>query len=221
MREQGLRKEIEGEFGMGGEIEGTLVLTNQRLIFVATNEKEMDLSAGLSGMRIAFSDVEDLDAIPKSPPNLFVSLSSIESTQGKKGELRPKLEVAWVEKESRGTRVYTQMVTGKRRKNLNNWAEVIENLKAGKQKLVSLPPVPSSETLEGKVMRVLADMQEKGLFEIQDDVEQEFKTKADLDDLQAVCDKLVSAGALMRTSNSDGDSFYRKCSLLGDADLSG
>ena len=38
MRGVGERKEIEG--GFGGELEGTLVLTNHRLIFVCTNEQK-------------------------------------------------------------------------------------------------------------------------------------------------------------------------------------
>jgi hypothetical protein len=42
MRPAGVKEEIEAEFG-AHEREGTLVLTNRRLIFVCTNEEEEDL----------------------------------------------------------------------------------------------------------------------------------------------------------------------------------
>ncbi len=39
-RGPGVRKEVESAFGLGGETEGTLVLTDRRLVYVHSNEKE-------------------------------------------------------------------------------------------------------------------------------------------------------------------------------------
>lgn len=77
MRESGRVRELEG--GLGGELEGTLVLTNRRLIFACTNERQDDLRAPSAPgvMHLVYSDVEDLASIPANDDNLFIELSSI------------------------------------------------------------------------------------------------------------------------------------------------
>jgi hypothetical protein len=241
MRPAGLKKEIEAEFGVD-EKEGTLVLTNKRLVFVCTNQLEEDLSAAggleaaveepiedldrsgkVRGAKIAllYSEVEDLGAVPNAAPNLFIPIESISSAQGHKGGLgRPSLEVDWTDEGGKHGRVFTEMLTGRRRRNLDDWAVAIQNLKAGKQKLVSLPPAPSSDTLEGRIMRVLSDMQEKGVLTIEEQVETEFRVDTDPDAVQAACDKLASQGLLKRYPDPSGDVYYRRISPLGEEDLS-
>jgi hypothetical protein len=100
VREAGMKKELEG--GLGGELEGTLLLTNRRLLFVCTNEKEDRIKVTSSRtpaamrMRFVYSDVEDLASIPVEGDNLFVELSSISSAKGHTGHVtRPSLEVKW------------------------------------------------------------------------------------------------------------------------------
>jgi len=217
MRRSGEREEVEG--GLGGELEGTLVLTNRRIIFVCTNEQEDNMreAPGLV-MRLVYSDVEDLASIPKSGGNLFIPLSSVSTVKGHSGHLeRPSLAVNWQEGRQNKGRVFVERLTGRsRRRNLNDWTTVIERLKAGNQKLLQLPPTPSLDTTDGKVMRVLADMQRKGAFEIKEEAEQQFKTKLDPDDVQAACERLYANGLLERFPDNSGDVYYQKRSPLGD-----
>jgi hypothetical protein len=222
MRTAGLKKELEG--GLGGEMNGTLVLTNRQLFFVTTDEREDDFRVAFSKLRFGYSDVEDLNAVPHVPANLFIPLAKISSVTGHSGRgglEKPSLEVKWNNAGVEVGRVFIEDLKGRsRKKNLNDWATVIEHLKAGVQKLVSIPKAPGVETLEGKVMMVLADMQRKGLFEIENDVETAFKTRLDPDEVQSACDSLTGKGLVKREPDSSGDVYYQKLSPLGEDDLS-
>jgi hypothetical protein len=225
MRGGGAGKELKAEFGVG-TVEGTLILTNKRLIFVCTNEQEDDLPGEdplvpMGKIRVVYSEVEDLAKIPAGNPNVFVPIGSISSVKGHGTALeRPSLEVSWDDESGNHRSVFAETLMGKRRRNLNDWAPVIENLKAGRQKLTSLPSAPSVDSLEGKIVYVLSDMQEKGLFEIEGAVETQFKVDLDPDDVQAACDKLATQGILIKDPDSGGDAFYRRASPLGEANLS-
>ena len=220
MRSGGGTKELEAEFGVG-TIEGTLVLTNKRLIFACTNEKEEDLPgaplAPLSKFRLVYSEVEDLASIPASSPNIFVPITSVSLVAGHRGGVeRPSLRLSWKDNDGDHTVVFTEGLIGRRKRNLNDWAPIITNLKAGTQKLAPLPSPPSTDSLEGQIVRVLSDMQEKGIFEIEEAVETEFKVDLDPDQVQAACDKLASQLLLVRFPDSSGDVFYRRASPLGE-----
>ena len=217
----GKKKEMEADLGVG-EIEGTLVLTDRRLIFVCTDEKLDKLPVGAWGRaNISFSDVEDVDQIPKTTPNVFIPISSIESVKPHGGRLeRPGVEVAWDEEQTRHSALFVQGMEERKKKSLKDWGPVIENLKAGRQKLVPIPPPPAEDTLPGRIVRVLSDMQEKGVLEIEADVEEQFKVELDPDEVQGACDALSSQGLLRRYPDSSGDIFYRRASPLGEDDLS-
>jgi len=169
-------------------------------------------------MRLVYADVEDLASIPKSGGNLFIPLSPLTVVKGHAGKLeRPSLEVTWQEGSQKRGRVFVERLTGRsRRRNLNDWAAVIERLKTGNQKMIQLPKAPSTDTLDGKIMRVLADMQRKGAFEIEEEAETQFKTKLDSDELQAACEKLAASGLLEKIPDKSGDTYYQKRSPLGD-----
>jgi hypothetical protein len=222
MRRAGKEKELEG--ALGGELEGTLILTNRRLIFVCTDEREDDLTIkGVGGkiageMRLVYSDVEDLTSIPSTGGNLFVPLSSITSVKGHAGHVeRPSLEVDWRDGNENKGRVFIERLSGRsRRRNLNDWATVIERLKTGHQKLTQLPRTPPVDSLDGKIMRVLADMQRKGVFEIEEDVETQFQVNLDPDDVQAACQRLTGMGLIEKSPDPTGDLYYEKRSPLGD-----
>lgn len=219
MRSGGASKELEAEFGFGSK-QGTLILTNKRLIFVCTDEKGEDLPVGSIGKHLLlYSEVEDLDRIPARPPNVFIQIEGI-SVKGHKGEVgRPSLDVSWKAEDGDHTLVFTESMVGRRAKNLNDWALAIGNIRNGTQKLNALPPSPSTDTLEGKIMHVLSDMQEKGTLQIEESVEDEYALDLDPDDVQAACDRLASKRLLIRLPDSSGDSFYRRVSPLGE-DLS-
>jgi hypothetical protein len=219
-RQSGLAKHVEAIFGGGDEVEGTLVLTNKRLIFVASRDLEQVI-----GVRyhLVFSDVEDITSVSPDPPNASIPLDSIKKIAGHKGEIGlPSLEVQWIDP-SQGERnvIFHQRITDTRRKrNLNDWAVVIQRLKSGEQKFAFLPPLPSPEkTLEGKVLYVLNDMQEKGVFRIEKEIEDQFKIDADPDEVEEACRKLVASG-FIDVVKDPAENFYRRRSPLGEDDLS-
>jgi len=219
MRDTGKAKELEGR--LGGELEGTLLLTNRRLLFVCTNEQEDNLRGGLGTMRLVYSDVEDLASIPAGGNNVSIEISSISSVKGHTGHVtKPSLEVKWREGPSEKGRVFIELLSGRsRRRNLNDWARVMERLKTGDQKLIQLPNPPAADTLDGKIYRVLADMQRKGVFEVKEEAEKQFSSKLDPDEVQAACDRLSNIGLLKKLPDASGDTYYQKCSPLGEDEL--
>lgn len=225
MRKGGRAKEIEAEFGIA-ETPGTLVLTNKRLIFACVDEKEDDLFSenpfNPSGViRVIYSEVEDLGGVSREPPNVFVDIASTVTVKGKGGGIgRPSLEVEWEDEKGRHSLVFVEGVTKTKGKSLKDWAPIIEQLKAGNLRLVALPQQPPLDTIEGKISRVLSDMQERGVLAIEDAVETEFKVDLDPDEVQAACETLASTGLLKRHADSGGEMFYRKASPLGEEDLS-
>ena len=215
----GARKELEADFGFG-EVEGTLVLTDRRLIFVCTDEKSVELPVGIFEANFVFSEVKGIDQIPQRPPNIFIPIPSIESVRPHGGRLeRPGFELDW---EDNGTKRSFLIVQAEERrgKGLKDWAPIIDNLKAGRQKLVAIPEPPSTATLAGKIVRVLSDMQEKGVLEVEEEVEDQFKVELDPDEVQTTCDMLASQGIVRRHPDPSGDIFYRRASPLGEDDLS-
>ena len=220
-REAGAKKELEAEFGFD-ETEGTLILTDKRLIFACTDEKVDEVPVGLIGRaRVIYAEVEDLGRIPLKPPNVFISIASISSVKAHGGKLgKPGLDIAWDDGGDRRSAVFTEELMGHEGKSLRDWAPVIEKLRSGTQKLVAIPQPPPIDTLQGRIVRVLSDMQEKGVLEIEETVEGEFKTELDPDEVQGACDELASKGLLRRYPDSSGDIFYRRASPLGEDDLS-
>ncbi len=221
-RGPGTRKGVEAAFGLGGETEGTLVLTDRRLLYVHGKEKEVDLRIGaFSQKRLFYTDVESLDSMPMDSASLEIPISRIVKVAGHKGvAIAPKLEVSWTDQDG-ATRVaeFVQQLTGgSRRKNLNDWARVVERLKTKQQRVVPLPTAPSGDTLEGRILGALGDMQEKGLLTIEDEVEERYRLDLDPDDVEDACKKLVAAGLIRNLAPPKDDPFYRKVSPLGDDD---
>jgi hypothetical protein len=221
-RGPGVRREVEAAFG-GGETEGTLVLTDRRVVYVHGKEKEDDLQIGaLTSKKLFFSDVESLESMPMDSASLAIEISKISKVAGHKGTSAPKLEVKWTDEYGKTqTTEFVQQVTGRsRKKNLNDWAKVIEKLKAGSLKIVALPPAPGDDTLEGRVLVALGDMQEKGAMVLEQEVEAQYKVDLDPDEVQAACDELASKGLVKKFAPKGEEPYYRKVSPLGDDDLS-
>lgn len=223
-RGPGIRKGVEAAFGMGGETEGTLVLTERRLVYVHGNEKEESVRiGGFSAKRLYFSDVESLDSMSMDSASVEIPISKIAKVAGHHGEaIAPKLEVSWSDEggATRSTEFVQQISGASRRKNLNDWAKVIEKLRTKQLKIKPLPPAPSGSTLEGRILGVLGDMQEKGLLTIENEVEEKYKVDLDPDEVEAACEKLVAAGLILKAVPRYEDLFYRKASPLGADDLS-
>jgi len=222
-RGPGILKGVEAAFGMGGETEGTLVLTDRRLVYVHGNEKEESVRiGGFSAKRLYISDVESLDSMSLDSASLEIPISKILKATGHHGEaIAPKLEVSWTDGEGApGATEFVQQISGaSRRRNLNDWAKVIEKLRGKQLKITPLPPAPSGDTLEARILGVLGDMQEKGLLTVESEVEERYKVDLDPDDVEAACDKLAAAGLILKAVPRYEDLYYRKVSPLGADDL--
>lgn len=220
MRTGGISKELKAEFGVGVK-EGTLVLTSKRLIFVCTDDRGEELPVGYFAEHLLlYSEVEDLAGIPNKTPNVFIPLQAA-TVRGRKGELgRPSLDVSWKDERGVHNLVFTETLTGRRRMNLDDWASAIERIRSGSQTLAAPPTLPPADSLEWKVIRALADMQEKGVLQIEETVEDEYHIELDPDVVQAACDRLSAQRLLVRYPDPSGDVFYRKASPLDDAELS-
>jgi len=229
-RGAGLEKEVEAAFGIG-ETEGSLILTNRRLIYAhKANEEEVDLPLGIVPLGFLYKplfidDIKGLEEVHSDSEGLEIPLSQILRVEGHGGKdaIAPKLEVEYTTQsgETQSTE-FVEQITGKsRRKNLNDWGEIIRKLKTEKVKLIELPDAPSEQTLEGRIYRTLGDMQEKGAFDIEEEVEKRYDLDLDPDDVVSTCDKLVGMGLIRRADFDEGDPFYRRISPLGEDDVDG
>ena len=208
--------------GLGREIQGTLILTNKRLLFIAGKESEEDFRTIIAPNRLRYSDVDDLTSIPSDPSNLSISLSELELEKGHSGIIhRPSLTIKWLQGGTEKKAEFSEDITDRtRKKNLNDWAKVIDSLRQGKQIIQYASSPPGRDTLEGRILFILGDMQDKGVFEIEEQVEKTFKVDLDPDQVDSVCASLVTKGFVNRIADRSGDNFYRKRSPLGEDDLS-
>jgi hypothetical protein len=217
-RGTGLKKEVEGAFGFGDETEGTLILTNRRLIYAhKTREEEEDLPTTLFSYKPIFiDDIEGLDSVDSDPEGLEIPLSQIVSVKGHGGRdaIAPKLEVHYrIPTGETNSTEFVEQITGvSRRKNLNDWAGMITKMKAGQVNLVELPAAPSEGTLDGRIYRILGDMQEKGTMTIEEEVEEKYNVDLDPADVAAACARLVRMGLIRKADVDYGDPFYARIS---------
>lgn len=209
------------------ETEGTLLLTNRRIVYARgdTTEKiEESVPAVPGGLSpgwksIIYADVDEIDAIKPDPANISVDLARLTSAKGiKRMAQSPKLEIEWDDRTKRTE--FIQQVTGKsRRRNLNDWASVIERLRQGTQKIIELPPAPDGSTLEGRIFRLLSDYEERGPLTIELEIEKRYKVELEPDDVQAACEKLVSMGLVSKTVPPGEEAYFAKVSPLGPDNL--
>ena len=214
-----------GALGLSSDVQGTLILTNQRLVFasdIGTTQSFARDEFG-SSAPLSYTEVEDLGKLQANERNLFVPLSSIVDVSGHKGIVgRPNLKVSWNGSNGMTTTTeFTQTLIGRdRKKNLNDWADVMKRLKSGA--LVPQPNanIPDKNSLEGRVLYVLGDMQTKGLLQIEEETENQFDTNLESDDVESASEKLVSLGIVDKVPDPSGEEFYKKKSPLGEDDLS-
>lgn len=227
------------------DLEGTLILTSKRVIFVsadqstgrsasdfkteAVDERVAQETASLGMrmlggvLRVSYADVEDLSKIPNNPKNLFIPIPSITSISGHKGIIgRPNLKLSW--KNSSGqveNSEFQEILTeGSRKKDLSDWARVIEKLKDGSLTLQNPTQLPQNDSVEGRIFSVMGDMQTKGDLQIEQVTEERFGIELEPEEVQTACEKLVSMGLLDQIPDASGDTFYKKRSPLGEDDLS-
>ncbi|MHB2035142.1 MAG: hypothetical protein ACYCPW_00150 [Nitrososphaerales archaeon] len=201
--------------GFGKEIQGTLVLTDRRLLFVSATAEDTP-AIGLNAVRY-YSDVEDLDSVGQNPSNISIPLGSVLITKGHAGLMTsPNLKIKYKEGSSEKNAEFIQKITGGRKKNLNDWSKIIEDLQNGKIKIKIPSWLPDKDSLESRIIDTLSDLQEKGIFEIEKEIETKYKIDLDPDQVETACNNLVSKGILEKKA----EDFYRLPSPLGIDDLS-
>lgn len=224
-RRVGTRAEIDTAFDVfGKETEGTLVLTTTRLLYVHGGETREDIPVGVMSRKTVFyTDVEDLRNIPADLNNLTIQLSSVTKVVGHHTlASAPKLEVTWTQGGTSRTTEFVQQVTGgSRKKNLNDWAPVIERLRSGEEAVASPTESPDAGSLDDKVLQALGDMQEKGLLTLESELEMKYKVDLEPEDVDAACQRLVAKGLIKSTGAKDEPPFYQKVSPLGSDSLDG
>jgi hypothetical protein len=209
------------------DLVGSLILTDQRLLFVEANEEHVYyIGSGILSKRSAtfrYANIDDLAEIASNPNNFTISLNVISTAVGSEGILHPpELKVTWKTSDGSNARaVFKQELLTRRKKDLKDWAKVILGLKSGAIKIQRPNAIPPSiESLDGKILHVLGDMQEKGLFEIEEETERQFKQDLDPDSVEESCNRLVSQGFADKEVDSSGEPFFRKRSPLGEDNLS-
>lgn len=213
--------------GKPKDLVGSLILTDRRLVFVEANrEDNLYIGRGIISKRsetFRYADIDDLGEIASNQNNFSIPLKSVSEAIGSEGLLHPpELKVGWKDEAGAAARaVFREELITRRKKDLKDWARVILGLRDGRI-VIRRPSTrpPSIDSLDGKILHVLGDMQEKGVFEIEEDAESAFKTDLDPDEVQAACDRLAVQGFLDKQEDSSGEAFYRKRSLLGEDDLS-
>jgi hypothetical protein len=116
--------------GLEKEYEGTLVLTNKRLLFIAANQEQDVAVTPLTTARLSFADVKDLNNISTGSGNLAILLSEVEVEKGHEGLFRlTTLKIKWKEGGEAKSAEFIEGIAGAgRRENLKDWARVIESL---------------------------------------------------------------------------------------------
>ncbi len=223
-RGAGFVQDVEAGFDASKtESEGTLILTNKRVIYARGDTKEnLPIVGGLApgSKAIIFMDADDLDDIKNDPANLWIELKSITSATGhKRMGQNPKLEITWNTGRERKTEFVQQITGGSRKKNLNDWAPVILRLKERTQKFTALPSAPDPASLEGRIYHQLGDFEERGPLTIENEIEKRYNIELEPDDVEAACEKLVAQGLIAKTSVSGEAPYYVRVSALGEDSL--
>ena len=232
--------------GIRTDLQGTLILTNKRLILACNSNVVESLASNVSSNgsiddKIAresarlgedvfgesaphrYTDVEDLSNIGSNAKNLFIPISSIVSISGHKGIIgRPNLKVSWNDTsgEVKNTEFQEALTERDRKKNLADWADVIQKLQNGTLSPRKPSSLPQSDSTGGRIYYIMGDMQTKGTFEIEEETEKHFAIELEPDEVEAACEKLVSMRLLDKIPDPSGDSFYKRSSPLGEDDLS-
>lgn len=168
--------------------EGALVLTNRRLAFVQ-NETLGDDSGAQKILQ-----KRDLFSIP---------LNQVVTVSGNRGIIRPSIKVVWHSLPGDPTSTKTEFTqkNGPRsleeaRNGIDQWVQLIE--KAATSDEVEPPkmneglePNVDSGELKLHVLEELEDMQWKGFFQIEKDIEEKYGGSINPDSLEATCDRLV------------------------------
>lgn len=184
--------------------EGSLILTNRRLAF-AQNESVRDDS--------------DVQKILQKRDLFSVPLDQIVTVSGNRGIIRPSLRIVWHNPPGDPSSTKTEFTqkNGPRsleeaRNGINEWVPLIE--KAATSNTVE--PVQLNDEMEStanegelrsRVLEELGDMQWKGFFQIEKDIEEKYGGSINPDALESTCNKLVKENLIEQDKY---EHFFRK-----------
>lgn len=186
--------------------EGSLVLTNRRLVF----------AAGKSTLT-----PDEIKKVMQDRDAFSISLEQIANVTGNRGILRPSLQVIWRNAPEDQTTMRTDFIQNYRPKTLeeatngiNEWVSAIEGgaLADGDLKSGESAAIVDQSELKSKVLEELGDMQWKGFFQIEKELREKFNLTPDPDLLEKVCAELVKE---KRIEQDKYGQFFRKTPASG------
>jgi len=186
--------------GPDGILQGTLLLTNNRLALVPSSKTD-NRSSGVVNIE---------HAIEKS--QLSIPLDSVVSVSGQRGILRISLTVIWHDQPGSSSTTRTEFLQRYRpqagQKAINEWIPLIEKEATGQTDQERSESADLTE-LESRVMETLDDTNWKGFFQLERELGEEGQTSIDPDDLDAVLAKLVRDKVIEQDKVGE---FYKKIS---------
>jgi hypothetical protein len=185
--------------------EGTLLLTNRRLVFATGNS-------------VQESDVKKI----LQDRNVFaIPLDQIANVSGNRGLLRPSLNVMWHDPPGDPSLTKTEFLQKYRPANIddlrnaiNEWGPLIERaatsdigeeVQSEKPK-IEVPKIDDDQ-LKSRVLEELGDKQWKGFFQIERDLDEKYGTSTDPDALESCLTKLVKEKLLEQDKHGE---FFRR-----------
>jgi hypothetical protein len=186
--------------------EGSLLLTNRRLIFVEGKGSLKD---------------SELQSVLQENDHFTIPLPQVANVSGKQGFLRPSLTVAWHPTPEDPSSTKTDFLQKYRPQNLedarngiNQWVAVIEQAATSDLDLAPLemkneeeqPTIDDSE-LRSRLLEELNDKQWKGFFQIERDLGEKFGLSVDPDALERCCKNLVAEKLVEQDKHGE---FFRK-----------
>jgi len=175
---------------------GTLCLTNKRLVFIPLE--------GKVASRNAASEEKSIKESLNKPENISIPFETVESAIGKRGIVRPSLLVVWQDRQSAKSTEQTEFIQrirtarfGEIGADINDWGNLIEKGKnsdigAEDQTTEQVEGLQyDSENLESRVLEALSDMQWKGVLQIESEIADRYNANLDPDHVEAACKNLV------------------------------
>jgi hypothetical protein len=194
-------------------------------INVSSSWSETSTLAGMlptvAALKWGFSSaaIYSLNNVPNDPDNYSIPLRSIISAEGHRGVFRPVLKVQAYDYSGQTVdyEFVTKIKSSSEENNVDGWAGIISDLNDGKYSLnlsgvsVNAPPAAQQQQhdndLQDRLLVVLGDMQWKGLFMIEKELEDEYLERVDPDEIESLCQNLVRDVVL---EVDDTGEFYRK-----------
>ena len=187
--------------------EGSLYLTNRRLLFVS--------EAGADSR----PSKNQLSRSSSSAARISIPLDSIDNALGKRGIVRPGLVVDWHDPGSPESPLRTEFIQrvrtarfGEIGVDINDWAESIveaKNPELAEKRKESLSQNVDPTALKNQIIEDLADNQWRGIIQITSEIEGKYDLNLDPDAVEEICKSLVGEKLLEQDKYG---MFFRKVS---------